>query len=58
MPEQIILCIRQRTTKIKVVMGREEHGLNSGGKDVHKQKILVVDDSEMNREIPDHHAGG
>ena len=40
-----------KNDKNKVVMGREEHGLNSGGKDVHKQKILVVDDSEMNREI-------
>ena len=42
---------RAKNDKNKVVMGREEHGLNSGGKDVHKQKILVVDDSEMNREI-------
>jgi len=40
-----------KNDKNKVVMGREEHGLNSGGKDVHKQKILVVDDSKMNREI-------
>ena len=40
-----------KNDKNKVVMGREGHGLNSGGKDVHKQKILVVDDSEMNREI-------
>ena len=40
-----------KNNKNMVVMGREEHGLNSGGRDVHKQKILVVDDSEMNREI-------
>jgi len=33
------------------VMGREGHGLNSGGKDVHKQKILVVDDESRMRKL-------
>ena len=40
-----------KNNKNMVVVGPGENGLNSGGKDVHKQKILVVDDSEMNREI-------
>ena len=38
-----------KNDKNKVVMGREEYGLNSGGKDVHKQKILVVDDESRMR---------
>ena len=40
-----------KNNKNMVVMGSGENGLNQNGGDVRKQKILVVDDSEMNREI-------
>ena len=40
-----------KNNKNMVVMGPGENGLNQNGGDVRKQKILVVDDSEMNREI-------
>lgn len=40
-----------KNNKNMVVVGQRENGMNQNGGDVHKQKILVVDDSEMNREI-------
>ena len=40
-----------KNNKNMVVVGPGENGLNQNGGDVRKQKILVVDDSEMNREI-------
>ena len=40
-----------KNNKNMVVMGSGENGLNQNGGDVRKQKILVVDDSEMNRAI-------
>ena len=40
-----------KNNKNMVVVGQRENGMNQNGGDVRKQKILVVDDSEMNREI-------
>ena len=42
---------KAKNNKNMVVVGPGENGLNQNGGDVRKQKILVVDDSEMNREI-------